>query len=55
MTSLSQLTESNIRRRIGETALERGRHYYRPAAILNPPRQADIFKGWCFYAGLYCL
>ncbi len=55
MTSLSQLTESNICRRIGETAFERGRHYYRPAAIFKPHRQANILKGWCFYVGLYCL
>ncbi len=55
MTNLLQLTESNIRRQIGDPAFERGRHYYRPAVILNPHRQDNILKGWRFYAGLYCL
>ena len=55
MASLSQLTESDIHRRLDETTPERGWRHYRPGAILNPRRQDDILKAWYSYAGLYCL
>jgi uncharacterized Zn finger protein len=47
MTDLPQLTESDIRRWIGERSLERGRRYFQHGHILNPHRQGDTLKARC--------
>ena len=47
MTDLPQLTESDVRRWIGERSFGRGRGYFRGGYILNPRRQGDTLKARC--------
>jgi uncharacterized Zn finger protein len=47
MTDLPQLTESDIRRWVGEASFERGQRYFRQGHILNPRRQGDALKARC--------
>ena len=47
MTDPPQLTESDIRRWIGERSFERGLGYFRRGHILDPRRQGDTLKARC--------
>jgi uncharacterized Zn finger protein len=47
MTNLPKVTESGIRRWIGERSFERGLGYLRGGYILNPRRQGDRLKAHC--------
>ena len=47
MTTLSELTESDVRRWTDERSFGRGRGYSRGGYILNPRRQGDTLKARC--------
>ena len=47
MTDLPQLTESDIRRWVGEASSGRGQRYFRQGHILDPRRQGDTLKARC--------
>ncbi len=42
------ITESQIRSRVGERSFTRGRGYYQQGAIMSPWRQGDILKAQCW-------
>ncbi|MCK4470556.1 MAG: SWIM zinc finger domain-containing protein, partial [Anaerolineae bacterium] len=47
MTTLPELTESDVRRWTDERSFGRGRGYFRGGYILNPRRQGDTLKARC--------
>lgn len=47
MSTFPRLTESDVRRWVGEASFGRGQRYFRQGHILNPRRQGDTLKARC--------
>ncbi|MFB0534839.1 MAG: SWIM zinc finger domain-containing protein [Anaerolineae bacterium] len=47
MSTFPRLSESDVRRWVGEASFGRGQRYFRQGNILNPRRQGDTLKARC--------